>query len=70
MEKATKEVGPEINPAKEIKAATKEIMVEAKEEVKGAPSRLRQELHELEAIWERASVQYFQAPRIRYQAIV
>ncbi len=70
MEKAAKEVATEITPAEEIKVATEEIKVateeivaEAKEEVKEAPSRLRQRLHELEAIWERASVQFFQAPK-------
>ncbi len=63
MEKAAKEVAPEITPAEEIKVATEEIVAEAKEEVKEAPSRLRQRLHEMEAIWERASVQFFQAPK-------
>jgi len=48
MEKAAKEITPE------------EIMAEAKE----APSRLRAKLRELEAIWERASTQFFQAPKL------
>ena len=63
MEKAAKEVAPEITPAEEIKVATEEIVAEAKEEVKEAPSRLRQRVHEMEAIWQRASVQFFQAPK-------
>ena len=64
MEKAAKEVAPEITPAEEIMVTTEEIVAEAKEEVKEAPSRLRQKLHELEAIWERASIQFFQAPKL------
>ena len=63
MEKAAKEVATEITPAEEIKVATEEIVAETKEEVKEAPSRLRQRLHEMEAIWERAGVQFFQAPK-------
>jgi uncharacterized protein YukE len=39
-------------------------VAEAKEEAKEAPSRLRQSLHELEAVWERASIQFFQAPKL------
>ena len=64
MEKAAKEVATEIPPAEEIMVTTEEIVAEAKEEVKEAPSRLRQKLHELEAIWERASIQFFQAPKL------
>jgi uncharacterized protein YukE len=64
MEKAAKEVAPEITPAEEIMVTTEEIVAEAKEEVKEAPSRLRQKLHELQATWERASVQFFQAPKL------
>ncbi len=64
MEKAAKEVAPEITPAEEIMVTTEEIVAEAKEEVKEAPSRMRQKLHELEAIWERASIQFFQAPKL------
>ena len=45
---------------------TEEIMLppEVKEELKEAPSKLRQKLHELEATWERASTQFFQAPKL------
>ena len=43
---------------------TEEIVAEAKEEAKEAPSRLRQKLHELEAMWERASTQFLQAPKL------
>jgi hypothetical protein len=64
MEKAVKELAPEITPAEEIMVTTEEIVAEAKEEVKEAPSRLRQKLHELQATWERASVQFFQAPKL------
>jgi uncharacterized protein YukE len=34
-----------------------------KEELKEAPSTLRQRLHELQAMWERTSVQFFEAPK-------
>jgi len=64
MEKAAKEITPEITPTEEIMVTTEEIAAEAKEEVKEAPSRLRQKLHELEATWERASIQFFQAPKL------
>ncbi len=56
MEKAAKEVAPEITPAEEIKVATEEIVAEAKEEVKEAPSRIRKKLRRLPSIWEGASV--------------
>jgi uncharacterized protein YukE len=56
MEKAAKEVAPEIPPAEEIKASTEEVVAEAKEEVKEAPSRIRNKLHQLAALWEGASV--------------
>ena len=64
MEKAAKEVAHEITPAEEIMVTTEEIVAEAKEEVKEVPSRLRQKLHELGATWERASIQFFQAPKL------
>jgi uncharacterized protein YukE len=60
MEKAAKE----ITPAEEIMITTEEIVAEAKEEAKEAPSKLRQRLHELQATWERASIQFFQAPKL------
>ena len=56
MEKAEKEVAPEISPAEEIKVSTEEIVAEAKEEVKEAPSRLRKRLRQLAAVWERTTV--------------
>lgn len=56
MEKAAKEVAPEITPAEEIKVSTEEIVAEAKDEVKEAPSRIRKKLRQLAAVWERASV--------------
>jgi hypothetical protein len=56
MEKAAKEVAPEVTPAEEIKFTTEEIVAEAKEEVKEAPSRLREKLRQLAAVWERTSV--------------
>jgi len=59
MEKAK-----EIPLAEEIMVTTEEIVAEAKEEAKEAPSRLRQKLHELQATWERASIQFFQAPKL------
>src|SRR5215211_5058621 len=64
MEKAAKEVAPKITPVEEIMITTEEIVAEAKEEAKEAPSKLRQKLHELEAVWERASIQFFQAPKL------
>ena len=45
-----------ITPAEEIKVATEEIVAEAKEEVKEAPSRIRKKLRHLAAVWESASV--------------
>ena len=56
MEKAAKEVAPEITPAEEIKVTTEEIVTDAKEEVKAAPSRIRKKLRQLAAVWEGASV--------------
>ena len=56
MEKAAKEVVPEITPAEEIKVSTEQIVAEAKEEVKEAPSRLRAKLRQLAAVWEGANV--------------
>ena len=51
MEKAK-----EINPAEEIKVTTEEIVTEAKDEVKEAPSNIRKRLRQLAAVWESASV--------------
>ncbi len=56
MEKAAKEVAPEITPAEEIKVTTEEIVAEAKDEVKEAPSRIRKKLRQLAAVWEGPSV--------------
>jgi hypothetical protein len=53
-----------ITPAEEIKVVTEEIVVEAKEEAKEAPSRLGAKLRELEAMWERTSTQFLQAPKL------
>ena len=50
--------------AEAAKGINPEITTEVAEEVKEAPSKLRQKLHELEAIWERASIQFFQAPKL------
>ena len=50
--------------AEAAKGITPQITTEVTEEVKEAPSKLRQKLHELEAIWERASIQFFQAPKL------
>ena len=49
--------------AKEITPA-EEILAEAKEEAKEAPSKLRAKLRELEVMWERTSTQFFQAPKL------
>ena len=51
MEKAK-----EITPAEEIMVTTEEMVAEAKEEVKEAPSRLRKKLRQLTAVWAGASV--------------
>jgi predicted esterase YcpF (UPF0227 family) len=56
MEKAAKEVAPEITPAEEIMVTTEEVVAEAKEEVKEAPSSIRKKLRHLAAVWESASV--------------
>ena len=56
MEKAAKEITPEITPAEEIMVTTEEIVTEAKDEVKEAPSRIRNKLRQLAAVWEGASV--------------
>ena len=56
MEKAAKEVAPKITPAEEIKVSTEQIVAEAKEEVKEAPSRIREKLRQLAAVWEGANV--------------
>ena len=63
MEKAAEGVTPEII-TEEIVATTEEIAAEVKEEVVEAPSRLRRKLRELETMWERASIQFFQAPKL------
>jgi uncharacterized protein YukE len=63
MQKAAEGVTPEII-TEEIVATTEEIAAEVKEEVVEAPSRLRRKLRELEAMWERASIQFFQAPKL------
>ena len=60
MEKAAKRIAP----AEEIVVTTEEIVAEAKEEAKEAPSRLRAKLREFEAMWEHASTQFFQAPKL------
>ena len=48
----------------EAKGINPEITTEVTEEVKKAPSKLRQKLQELEAMWERTSTQFFQAPKL------
>ena len=56
MERAAKGGTPEI--------ITEEIVAEAKEEAKEAPSKLLAKLRGLEAMWERTSTQFFQAPKL------
>lgn len=51
MDKAAMEITPE-----EIIVSPEEIVDEVKEEIKKVPSRLRQGLHRLAAVWERVSV--------------
>jgi hypothetical protein len=55
MEPAAKGTTPEII-AEEVVATTEEIVAEVKEEAKEAPSKLRQQLHRLAAVWDRVSV--------------
>ena len=59
MAEAAKGITPEIAPE-----VTQEIVAEATEQAKEAPSRLRQNLRELEAKWERTSTQFFQATKL------
>jgi hypothetical protein len=56
-----KGINPDITT--ELTEEVKEITIEVKEEAKKAPSRLRQKLEELEAVWGRASIQFFQSPK-------
>jgi uncharacterized protein YukE len=51
MERATKEITTE-----EIIVSPEQSVDEGKEEIRKVPSRLRQELHRLAAVWERVSV--------------
>ena len=60
---AAKGVTPEI-VTEEIVATTEEIVTEVKEEVIEAPSRLREKFRRLEAVWGRAAVQFYQAPKL------
>src|SRR5919107_703563 len=50
------EEAKEITPAEEIMVTTEEIVTEAKDEVKEAPSNIRKRLRQLAAVWESASV--------------
>jgi hypothetical protein len=56
MKKAAKEVAPEITPTEEIMVTTEEIVAEAKDEVKEVPSRIRNKLRQLAALWESTNV--------------
>jgi hypothetical protein len=51
MEKAAKQ-----SPTEEIILSPEESVDEVKEEIRKVPSRLRQGLHRLAAVWERDSV--------------
>jgi hypothetical protein len=51
MEEAVKEI-----TTQEIIVSPEESVDEVEEEIKKVPSRLRQELHQLAAVWERVSV--------------
>ena len=64
MEKAAKGVTtPEI-VGEEIVATTEQIVAEVKEEAIEAPSRLREKFRRLEAMWGRAAVQFYKAPKL------
>ena len=60
---AAKGTAPEI-VTEEIVATTEEIAAEVKEEVIEAPSKLREKFRRLEAVWSRAAVQFYQAPKL------
>ena len=60
---AAKGTAPEI-VTEEIAATTEEIAAEVKEEVIEAPSKLREKFRRLEAVWGRAAVQFYQAPKL------
>jgi uncharacterized protein YukE len=62
MAEVAKGINPEITA--EVTEEVKEITTEVAEEAKEAPSKLRRKLHELQATWERASIQFFQAPKL------
>jgi hypothetical protein len=63
MEKAATGITPEI-VTEEIVATTEEIVAEVKEEAIEAPSRLREKFRRFEAVWGRAAVQFYQAPKL------
>ena len=63
MDKAAKGVTPE-SIGEEVVATTEEIVTEVKEEVIEAPSKLREKFRRLEALWGRAAVQFYQAPKL------
>jgi uncharacterized protein YukE len=63
MAEAAKGINPEITP-EVVTEEVKEMATEMKEEAKEAPSRLGAKLRELEALWERTSTQFFQAPKL------
>ena len=64
MEKAAKGVTtPEI-VGEEIVATTEELVAEVREEAIEAPSSLREKFRRLEAVWGRAAVQFYQAPKL------
>ena len=60
---AAKGVTPEI-VTEEIVATTEEIVTEVKEEVIEGPSRLREKFRRFEAMWGRAAVQFYKAPKL------
>ena len=64
MEKAAKGVTAPDIVTEEIVATTEEIVAEVKEEAIEAPSRLREKFRRLEALWGRAAVQFYQAPKL------
>jgi hypothetical protein len=62
MAEAAKGINPEIAP-EEVTEELKERVTEVKEEAKEAPSRLRKKREGLEAVWGRASIQFFESPK-------
>jgi hypothetical protein len=65
MAEAAKGINPEITP-EAVTEEIKEVATEVKEEVREAPSRIREKLSQLAAVWEGSSVR----PRVSESDVV